>query len=146
MESYLCMNSRVMEFCMFLSSPGSVCGATHTRTAMFHLTRCLQAGTLDQVQSLATFEAFATLKIFVLGFTESWDWVENMPYPSGMQMHDASFSSQESYIGKVKRICGLNNAHYLDLFKEFFRRRKSFFKFFSWNWRKISFYHGPQYL
>ena len=26
MESYLCMNSRVMEFRMFLSSPGSVCG------------------------------------------------------------------------------------------------------------------------
>ena len=25
-ESNLCMNSRVMEFCMFLSSPGSVCG------------------------------------------------------------------------------------------------------------------------
>ena len=27
MESYLCMNSRLMEFRMFLSSPGSVCGA-----------------------------------------------------------------------------------------------------------------------
>ena len=31
MESYHCMNSRVMEFLMFLNSPGSVCGTALVR-------------------------------------------------------------------------------------------------------------------
>ena len=33
MESYLCMNSKVMEFRMFLSLPGSVCGAARLTAA-----------------------------------------------------------------------------------------------------------------
>ena len=37
MESYLCINSRVMEFRMFFSSPGSVCTAAHwSRWAQKH--------------------------------------------------------------------------------------------------------------
>ena len=37
MKSYLCMNSRVMEFRMFLSSPGSVCVAPRSRPRRLHI-------------------------------------------------------------------------------------------------------------